>query len=119
MRNTGNIYLATKNCVTTFACDDDVGSGVDEFLASLLENLTLLLSDFVEILGVFNENLNTECQFKLVQIKVDKRDLGRLNSSFHLLGCPHCLQDEALEQTALKRALSVRFQNVYILDGVP
>lgn len=71
--------------IDSLRAKDNVGTGIDNLLASLLGNVHLLLSDLLKVVGVLNKNLDTHLESELVEVEVNTSDLGVLNLDGHSL----------------------------------
>ena len=61
-------------------------ASINNLLASLLADVHFALANFVEVVGVLHEDLNSHLESKLVQVEVDAGDLAVGQNLRHSLG---------------------------------
>ncbi len=76
------------------------------------------LSNFFEIFGIIDDELDTHLHLEFVKIHVEASNFGVLNSHRHLLRDSGHLQSVTLDQFTFQRALTVAFLDLDGLKGV-
>lgn len=104
--------------IDSTGAEDDVGASLNDFLATVLADIHLLLADLVELLSVLAENLDTHLEAEFVEVEVDTGDLTVLENLGHSLGTARCLNCVTINEHGLFGGLAVGLQDVHVLNGV-
>lgn len=76
------------------------------------------MSDFLEVLGVVNEDLNAQLESEFMEVQIKTGDFGFFDVGGHQLVSLDCLDGISVDQLTFSAALSVGFEEVDIFDVV-
>lgn len=104
--------------IDTSGAENNVSSGVDDHLTSLLADIHFSLSDLVKVIGVLNEDLYAHLHSELVEVEVNASNLGFFHKLGHLLGRAGSLNSISINELGFFTGHTMRFQNVNGLNRV-
>lgn len=104
--------------INTSGAENDVSAGVNDHFTSLLADIHLSLSDFIKVIGVLNENLDSHLHSELVEVEVNASNLGVLHHLGHSLRRAGSFNSISINEFGFFTGHTVRFKNMDGFDGV-
>lgn len=107
-----------NHVVDTLGGEDDVGTGLEDHLHTLEDNARFPLTDFLQLIGVVNCDLDAKLHSLLLQVHVQASNLRIGYPGLHGLGSDGAVEGIAVDENGFATTLSVSLEKVDSLHGV-
>jgi hypothetical protein len=87
--------------IDTSGAEDNVGTSLNDFLASLACHVHLTLTNLFKVLWILNEHLNSHLKSVLVEVEVNKGNFGIIHMNGHALGRSTSLNSITINEARL------------------
>jgi hypothetical protein len=87
--------------IDTSGAEDNVGTSLNDLLASLACHVHLTLTNLFKVLWILNEHLNSHLKSVLVEVEVNKGNFGIIHMNGHALGRSTSLNSITINEARL------------------
>lgn len=112
-----SIYLEAQ-IVNTSSCQNNISSGIEDFLNSLFRNIRFSSADSIELLRVCDENLNSHFHFGFLKREIKACNLGVCDLLNHRLGSNRAVEGVTSDEKAFPSTFAMSLKNVDRLDWI-
>mmetsp|Transcript_84410 Transcript_84410/g.239933 ORF Transcript_84410/g.239933 Transcript_84410/m.239933 type:complete len:371 (+) Transcript_84410:1071-2183(+) len=114
----GDRFGDRSDRVTNLGGHDDVGAGLENLLDALLGDVLLALADALDLLGLVHDHLDAHLHLVALEVEVEERNLGAVDTGRHLLRCAGAVEREAVDELGLEGGAAVALEDVDGADRV-